>query len=251
VVGRRWGRWRRRRRGCKGARWWVERRSCKDVLRAWRQEGARRWAVLGALGMGRSRFARELALRLEREGRPTIYWKVQPGGAPFLVAVALAEEVRRLLPSPSTRPTEGGLEASLVRTLGRLAQGSANAVVFLEGVEGADLYSLGVLRRWLELDGRTGVVITGSGGARRAGRGSLRRSRCRRCRGREILHFLRDRFGPVEVDAGLLEALQERSGGVPERLAGAVCVALGAAAAAAGSERSAVPWSCPGISAGR
>jgi tetratricopeptide (TPR) repeat protein len=196
----------------------------QDVLRAWRQESARRWAVLGALGMGRSRFARELALRLEREGRPTIYLKVQPGGAPFLAAVALAEEVRRLLPSPSTRPTEGGLEASLVRTLGRLAQGSANAVVFLEDVEGADLYSLVVLRRWLELDGRTGVVITAS--AAPAGwEGLFEEIPLPPLSRAEILRFLQDRFGPVEVDAGLLEALSERSGGVPERLR-ALCVSL-------------------------
>lgn len=199
------------------------------VDRFWRSlPQSPRWALLGEVGMGRARVLREVEGRMWLQGQQALRLKVRPGGAPYMTAVALVEQIRRAqgVVRPVRRGSldEEGLERSLVRALVQLMQEQPHDLVMIESLEQADHWSLQVLRRWLERDTQTPVLISGHH-LPRGWESLFQHMIVPPLTRQQVVSYLQDNLGEGVILPALIRRLVDDSQGVPSRLR-LLCVTL-------------------------
>lgn len=199
-----------------------------------------RWLLVGPVGLGKRRLARELEIHIQLQGRATYRVEVSPGGAPYLVPMQLAEMLspvergQRASPPTLSVPQEArrsifsvlnrGIEPMLLKKLRSAVDAQAAAVIFIEDLDLADRWSLQLLATWLQAPHPISVVATASHVPAELTE-VFERLTVRPLEASEVERYLRDLFGVIKIEPHVLAKLVEVSDGVPARLR-AVCARL-------------------------
>lgn len=219
----------------------VGRHELVEALLARHVEGeCGRWLLVGPVGLGKRRLARELEIHIQLHGRATYRVEVSPGGAPYLVPMQLAEMLspvgrgHRASMSSFTGPEETrrsifsglnqSIEPMLLKRLHCVGDAQAPPVIFIEDLDLADRWSLQLLASWLQTPHPFSVVATAS----QVPPDLEQVFECLSVRpltASEVERYLCDLFGVIEIEPQVLARLVEVSGGVPACLR-AICARL-------------------------